>query len=123
MGHVLCNPYQLWSAVLNSSGQLLLAGSRARSQALQVCHPEGAGLLGKINSNPEINRFPLLALGLSPRGGDREDEDRAGLKQGLAGTLDKAETWVLSDSVSRSSVKWGGHRDFREGLRALFNNT
>lgn len=61
-------------------------------------------------------------LGLSSRGSDKEDEDRAGLKLGLAGTLDEAEAWVLSDSVSRSSVKWGGHRDFGEGLRVLFNN-
>lgn len=51
-------------------------------------------------------------LGLSSRGSDKEDEDRAGLKQGLAGTLDEAEAWVLSDSVSHSSVKWGGYGDF-----------
>lgn len=61
-------------------------------------------------------------LGLSSWGSDKEEDDRAGLKQGLAGTLDEAEAWVLSDSVSLSSVKWGVHGDFRGGLRALFNN-
>lgn len=53
-----------------SSSSLSFQGPGPGSQtASQIAHPEGAGLLWKISSNPEINNFPQLALGLSSAGG------------------------------------------------------